>query len=65
MTEFITLVLILILVMFYFAVTFYANNKVYIDLIVLVVIDRWQDYIEWLWDEIVYRCIVFRNRLFK
>ena len=65
MIEFITLMIILIPVMIYFAATFYANNKVYIDLVYMIVLDRTKDYIKWWWDEIVYRCIVLRNRVFK
>lgn len=54
MAEFITLILILIPVMVYFVVTFYASNKVYIDIIVLVVIDRMEDYV-------YYKCESFKE----
>lgn len=53
MIELITLLLILLHCVVYFAITFYGNNKVYIDILLAVIVDRMQDYYEDVKDVVV------------
>ena len=55
MTALITLLCILIPVFVYFAITFYANNKLYIDILAAVVWDRVCDKIDDYWRVCVWR----------
>ena len=44
------ILIIMIPAFIYFVITFYANNKLYIDLVVGVVLDRMKDYFCFKWE---------------
>ena len=59
------ILLILIPALIYFAITFYTKNKLYLDIWGAIVIDRGLDYYEDLMDEVLYRYLVLKNKIFK